>query len=182
MPVGPLAVHDEVSLELSRKAMETHRKLDAMLNEESAFGRRNTASAEIVPAMCAFKRRGRNWDKAGFYDYPENAPKILWPGLSRFLKQDVGVSLEDVQDRLLYRQAIETLRCLHEGVLRTEVEGNVGSVVAIGFPRHTGGALQFIRGIGLDVFKTRAGELEAKYGERFHVTGAELARLDGRAL
>jgi 3-hydroxyacyl-CoA dehydrogenase/enoyl-CoA hydratase/3-hydroxybutyryl-CoA epimerase len=81
---------------------------------------------------------------------------------------------------LLYRQAIETLRCLHEGVLRTEVEGNVGSVVAIGFPRHTGGALQFIRGIGLDVFRKRAAELEAKYGERFHVTGAELARLDGR--
>jgi 3-hydroxyacyl-CoA dehydrogenase/enoyl-CoA hydratase/3-hydroxybutyryl-CoA epimerase len=180
MPVGPLAVHDEVSLELSRKAMETHRKLDAMLNEESGFGRLNTASAEIVPAMCELKRRGRNWDKAGFYDYPEDAPKTLWPGLSRFVKQDVSVSLEDAQDRLLYRQAIETLRCLHEGVLRTEVEGNVGSVVAIGFPRHTGGALQFIRGIGLDVFRKRAAELEAKYGERFHVTGAELARLDGR--
>ena len=180
MPVGPLAVHDEVSLELSRKAMETHRKLDRMLNEESGFGRRNTASAEIVPAMCELGRRGRNWDKAGFYDYPEGAAKTLWPGLSRFAARDSKVSLADAQDRLLYRQAIETLRCLHEGVLRTEVEGNVGSVVAIGFPRHTGGALQFIRGVGLDAFKARAAELEARYGERFHVSDAEMARL-GRA-
>ena len=177
MPVGPLAVHDEVSLELSRKAMETHRKLDKMLNEDSGFGRRNTASAEIVPAMCALNRRGRNWDKAGFYDYPEGGQKALWPGLSRFAVRDAGVSLADAQDRLLYRQAIETLRCLHEGVLRTEVEGNVGSVVAIGFPRHTGGALQFIRGVGLEAFRKRAAELESKYGERFHVSDAEIARL-----
>jgi len=179
MPVGPLAVHDEVSLELSRKAMETHRKLDKILNEESGFGRRNTASAEIVPLMCELNRRGRNWDKAGFYDYPEGGQKVLWPGLSRFVKQDRHLLLEDAQDRLLYRQAIETLRCLHEGVLRTEVEGNVGSVVAIGFPRHTGGALQFIRGVGLGAFRKRAAELESKYGERFHVSDAEIARLGG---
>lgn len=80
-------------------------------------------------------------------------------------------------DRLLYRQSIETLRCLSEGVLNTEVEGNVGSIFAIGFPAHTGGALQYIEGIGLEAFQARANELAAKYGDRFSVTDAEIDSL-----
>ena len=181
MPVGPLAVHDEVSLELSRKAIATHVKLDEMLNVESGFGAMNTATAAIVPKMCELNRRGRNWDKAGFYDYPEDGPKTLWSGLSQFVVADRKVSLEDAMDRLFYRQAIETLRCLNEGVLRTEIEGNIGSVVAIGFPRHTGGALRFIHGVGIEAFKTRSDELAAAYGTRFAVTEAELLKLAGDA-
>ena len=72
-------------------------------------------------------------------------------------------------DRLLYRQACETLRCFDEGVLRTEVEANLGGIFAIGFPAHTGGALQFIRGIGVDAFEARANALAETYGERFRV-------------
>jgi 3-hydroxyacyl-CoA dehydrogenase / enoyl-CoA hydratase / 3-hydroxybutyryl-CoA epimerase len=178
MPVGPLAVHDEVSLELSRKAAATHEKLDAMLGVSDGFGRQNTASRTIVAEMCELGRRGRNWDQRGFYDYPADGPKRLWPGLSRFVKEDRKVSIEDVTDRLIYRQVIETLRCLTEGVLRTEVEGNVGSVVAIGFPRHTGGALQFIRGAGVAAFQARCDELAKAYGERFQVTSDQLAKLD----
>ncbi len=178
MPVGPLAVHDEVSLELSRKAVATHQRLDAMLGVADGFGRQNTASKAIVAEMCELGRRGRNWDKRGFYDYPGDGPKRLWPGLSRFVRQDRNVPIEDVQDRLIYRQAIETLRCFDEGVLRTEVEGNVGSVVAIGFPRHTGGALQFIRGVGFARFQARCDELARTYGERFQVTSGQIAKLD----
>jgi 3-hydroxyacyl-CoA dehydrogenase/enoyl-CoA hydratase/3-hydroxybutyryl-CoA epimerase len=177
MPVGPFAVQDEVSLELTRKALETHRKLDEMLGMEEGFGPQNTATKAIIPKMCALGRRGRNWDKAGFYDYPADEPKRLWPGLSQFIVRRREVSLEAVMDRLIYRQAIETLRCFNEGVLRTEVEGDIGSVMAIGFPRYTGGALRFIRGIGMAAFKARCDQLAKDFGERFCVTESELAKL-----
>lgn len=179
MPVGPLAVHDEVSMELTRKAFVTHQELDQRLGEDSAFGRHNTATRNIGTRMCAMGRRGRNWDGAGFYDYHADGSKSLWKELDQFMIEDRGVPLADAMDRLMYRQAIETLRCLDEGVLNTEVEGNVGSIFAIGFPAHTGGALQFIKGIGLEAFKARADELAARYGERFDVTHAQLARLHG---
>ena len=80
---------------------------------------------------------------------------------------DPNRPLQDAIDRILYRQAIETLRCLNENVLRTEVEANLGGIFAIGFPAHTGGAIQYIRGIGIDNFAARAAELAATYGERF---------------
>ena len=83
----------------------------------------------------------------------------------------------DAEDRLLYRQAIETLRCLDEGVLRSETEANLGSIFAIGFPAHTGGALQFIRGMGIAHFAARAGELVKHYGERFIIKESALEKL-----
>ncbi|HWS69293.1 MAG TPA: 3-hydroxyacyl-CoA dehydrogenase, partial [Steroidobacteraceae bacterium] len=80
-------------------------------------------------------------------------------------------------DRLLYRQAIETLRCLDEGVLRSETEANLGSIFAIGFPAHTGGVLQFVRGIGVARFAARAAELAQRYGERFVIKESALEKL-----
>ncbi len=177
MPVGPFDIQDQVSQELSRKVRQTHKELDARLGVTTDFGKYNTASAEIVDAMCEMGRRGRNWDKAGCYDYPENGPKSLWPGLSQFQKGNMEISGEDAIDRLLYRQAIEALRCYTEGVINTEVEGNIGSIFAIGFPAWTGGALQFCRFHGLDRFKARADVLADAYGERFTVTDAMMAKL-----
>ena len=176
MPVGPLAVHDEVSLELSRKAYATHLKLDERLGVDGGFGRHNTAGRAVVARMCELGRGGRHYG-GGFYDYPQDGPKRLWEGLAQFKQRDATVTLAEAVDRLLYRQAIETLRCLHEGVLRSEVEANLGSIFAIGFPAHTGGALQFIRGIGLERFAARAAELAAAYGERFAVDPAALDTL-----
>ncbi|MEM6662118.1 MAG: 3-hydroxyacyl-CoA dehydrogenase NAD-binding domain-containing protein [Pseudomonadota bacterium] len=177
MPVGPFDIQDQVSQELSRKVRETHKMLDERLGVESGFGKYNTASAEIVDQMCDMGRRGRNWDKAGCYDYPADGPKRLWDGLTQFQKGNKDIAVEDAVDRILYRQSIEALRCLDENVLRTEVEGNVGSIFAIGFPAHTGGALQFCHFTGLDKFKARADELAAEYGERFTVTDAMMAKL-----
>nr|WP_269456041.1 3-hydroxyacyl-CoA dehydrogenase NAD-binding domain-containing protein [Rhizobium quercicola] len=182
MPVGPFAVQDEISLSLSKMAMVTHKTLDGMLGVVSGFGRQNTATNRIVPAMCDLGRGGRARDKAGFYDYLEDGTKRLWPGLADFVIENRHVPDQDVSDRLIYRQALETLRCLDEGVLRTEVEGNIGSVIAIGFPRHTGGALQFIRSTGIDAFKTRCDQLSSAYGERFKVTAQQLEKLDGYRL
>jgi 3-hydroxyacyl-CoA dehydrogenase/enoyl-CoA hydratase/3-hydroxybutyryl-CoA epimerase len=189
MPVGPLAVHDEVSMELSRKALQTHRALDERLGVRSGFGAANTATQRIAPTMCELGRAGRHWGGAGFYDYPADGRKRLWPGLSQFRVRDAGVTVSEAVDRLLYRQAIETLRCLHEGVLRSEVEANLGSIMAIGFPALTGGALQFIRGIGLEAFARRAAELADRVaaaagdraGDRFRVDPAALEALRQRS-
>ncbi|MEO1575543.1 MAG: 3-hydroxyacyl-CoA dehydrogenase NAD-binding domain-containing protein, partial [Pseudomonadota bacterium] len=176
MPVGPLAVHDEVSMELTRKAYETHKELDKRLGEDSAFGKDNTASINIAHKMVDLGRRGRK-DGAGFYDYHADRTKTLWPGLDQFQLNDRNVSMDDAMDRLLYRQAIETLRCLDEGVLNTETEANIGSIFAIGFPPHTGGALQFVHGVGRDAFLKRAADLADRYGERFAVPEGGITKL-----
>ena len=181
MPVGPFDIQDQVSQELSRKVRQTHKMLDERLGVSSGFGKYNTASAEIVDQLCEMGRRGRNWDGAGCYDYPENGAKTLWPGLTQFQKGNMQIPIQDAVDRILYRQAIEALRCFEEGVINTEVEGNIGSIFAIGFPAWTGGALQFCRFDGTAAFKARADELAASYGERFTVTEAMLAKLAGEA-
>lgn len=75
--------------------------------------------------------------------------------------------MQEIQDRLLYRQAIETARCLAEGVLTSVHDANIGSIFGIGFPAWTGGAMQFIYGTGVETFLTRADELAANYGMGF---------------
>ncbi len=85
-----------------------------------------------------------------------------------FEKPGVQADIGELRDRFLYRQSIETARCLHEGVLTSTAEANIGSILGIGFPAWTGGALQFIQSEG-DRFFARAGELAAKHGERFAI-------------
>jgi 3-hydroxyacyl-CoA dehydrogenase/enoyl-CoA hydratase/3-hydroxybutyryl-CoA epimerase len=112
---------------------------------------------------------------AGFYEYPQDkgAKKFLWPQLKPlFEKPDVDWNITDLKDRLLYRQAIETARCLAEGVLTSVHEANIGSIFGIGFPAWTGGALQLIYGMGLAAFAQRADALEAKFGAGFELTDA----------
>ena len=87
-------------------------------------------------------------------------------------KPTTAWNIQDVKDRLLYRQAIETARCLQEGVLTTVHDANIGSIFGIGFPVYTGGALQFIYGMGVDTFVKRSAELAAKFGEGFVVSDA----------
>ncbi|PHP67720.1 3-hydroxyacyl-CoA dehydrogenase [Zhengella mangrovi] len=176
MPVGPLAVHDEVSLVLSQKVRKTHAALDARLGVDSGFGAHNTASVAVTEAMIEQGRGGRHYG-GGFYDYASDGSKTLWPGLAQFARGNGVVPVKDAIDRILYRQAIETLRCLHEGVLNTEVEANLGGIFAIGFPAHTGGAIEFIRRTGIDRFAARARELADLYGDRFAVDPAALKSL-----
>ncbi len=171
MPVGPLQVFDEVSLILGQKVRKTHAALDERLGVVSGFGAHNTATVEVTEPMIAEGRGGRQYG-GGFYDYDSAGGRQLWGGLDRFAKGNADVPLQDAIDRLLYRQAIETLRCLGEGVLNTEVEANLGGIFAIGFPPHTGGAIQFIRGEGIDAFAARARALADAYGERFEVPDA----------
>ena len=118
-------------------------------------------------ALCAIDRWGQK-KGAGFYDYPANGKKHLWPELKqRFEKADAQISAEDVRDRILFVQAIETVRCVEEGVLTSTADANIGSIFGIGFAAWSGGALQFINHYGLKDFVARAQYLAEQYGERF---------------
>lgn len=176
MPVGPLAVHDEVSMVLTSRVRETHLALDARLGVTNGFPAEDISSQAVAGRMVEMGRGGRAYG-GGFYEYHPDGSKALWTGLEQFRERSLGISMADAIDRLLYRQAIETLRCYTEGVLNTEIEGNIGSILAIGFPAHTGGALQFIRGIGVNSFRARADRLARDYGDRFLVSDAMASRL-----
>ncbi|GLQ32430.1 3-hydroxyacyl-CoA dehydrogenase NAD-binding domain-containing protein [Litoribrevibacter albus] len=169
MPVGPLTVTDEVTLTLMQ-----HIRNQAKADMEAGVGD-DIISLEhpgfyVVDQMVnEFDRKGRA-SGAGFYDYPEKGNKHLWPGLKEHFYKDQGdadISNQDIQDRLLYIQAIETLRCLDENVLTNIADGNIGSIFGLGFSPAMGGALQFINHVGTRKFTERARELTKRFGERF---------------
>jgi 3-hydroxyacyl-CoA dehydrogenase/enoyl-CoA hydratase/3-hydroxybutyryl-CoA epimerase len=121
----------------------------------------------IVRMVKDLKRPGRAAG-AGFYEYPKDGRKFLWPGLAKvFGKPGAAYDMEELKERILYRQSIETARCLQEGVLTTVHDANIGSIFGIGFPAWTGGALQYINHVGAATFVKRADELAKKYGARF---------------
>lgn len=163
MPVGPLTVLDEVSLELMRKVNETQKEMGVFA---TVFD--NSHSDEVGNILIKeHNRPGRHYG-GGFYDYPEGGEKTIWPGLYElFYKADVSLPIDDIKERMLFRQVIEAVKCLQEGVLRSVADGNVGSILGIGAPMWTGGFLQFINGYGLERFIARAEELAQVYGDRF---------------
>jgi 3-hydroxyacyl-CoA dehydrogenase/enoyl-CoA hydratase/3-hydroxybutyryl-CoA epimerase len=170
MPVGPLAVHDEVSLSLSLKVRD-QTLADLAGRPESAATAKELESDpafRIIEELVHDLGRPGRAGGAGFYEYPDGAPKFLWPGLAeRYTKPDSGVSEQDVRDRLLFIQSLETVRCLEEGVLTSNRDANLGSILGIGFAPWTGGAIQFVNSYGVDEFVARADYLADTYGERF---------------
>ncbi len=164
MPVGPLAIADEVSMKLAQMV----RKQATMdLAAEGKTFKPHPAHALVDRMVDEFKRPGRAGG-AGFYDYPADGEKCLWPELKRlFEKPGIAWDMQELKDRILYIQAIETARCLEEGVLRNVADANIGSIFGIGFPAWAGGALQFINAVGLETFAARADALAAKFGERY---------------
>ena len=175
MPAGPLAVIDETSMSLSVAVMEQTR---ADLAAEGKPYPEQPGEAMLVRMVKEFKRPGRAGG-GGFYDYPAaddktgksggsgSSRKQLWPGLKQFWKPGVAYDTTEIKRRFLYRQAIETARCLEEGVLTTFHDANIGSIFGIGFPAWTGGALQYINSEGAANFVKNADALAAKYGARF---------------
>jgi len=164
MPVGPLAVSDEVSLSLMSHIRQQAAK---DLQAEGKAVPTHPATAVIDLLVNEYKRVGKAAG-GGFYEYPNGGQKYLWPELkSRFERPDQRISPQDVRDRLLFIQAIETVRCVEEGVLMSTADANVGSIFGIGFAAWSGGALQFINQYGLNDFIARARYLAEQYGERF---------------
>ncbi|TAF80184.1 MAG: 3-hydroxyacyl-CoA dehydrogenase, partial [Curvibacter sp.] len=166
MPVGPLAVLDETALTLSLHVMDQTKK------DFEAEGKTYIATPGelVVEKMVKQHNRPGRAGGAGFYEYPteKGAKKFLWPELKGlFEKPDVAWNITDLKDRLLYRQAVETARCLAEGVLTSVHDANIGSIFGIGFPAWTGGAMQFIYGMGIDTFEARAAALATQFGGGF---------------
>jgi 3-hydroxyacyl-CoA dehydrogenase/enoyl-CoA hydratase/3-hydroxybutyryl-CoA epimerase len=116
-----------------------------------------------------FERPGK-LEGAGFYEYADGKRVRLWPGLREaFGGGNLDVPFEDLKERMLFIEALETVKCLDEGVIETVADANIGSIMGIGYPGWTGGVLQYVNGYagGPPGFVARARELAARYGDRF---------------
>ena len=163
MPAPPLDVQDEVSQQLAREVAATQRAL-GVLNSKSD----TSVYTELCELLVTQYGRGGRYHGGGYYEYPANGEKYLWPKLFELFHQgDVSVPDQDIKDRLLFRQVIESIKCLQEGVLRSVADGNVGSLLAIGAPTWTGGLLQVVNTYGLKRFAQRSADLATRYGPRF---------------
>jgi len=162
MPVGPLAVGDEVALDLSYKVgMATRKALGDKYVESPADG-------FVEKMVVELERFGRK-NKKGNYVYPDDgSKKYLWPGLQdHFPLSDEQPSLEEVQSRFMIRQAVEAARCFEEGVLIDASSGDIGAIFGWGFAPFTGGPFSFIDTYGVAAFVAEADRLAQAYGPRF---------------
>jgi 3-hydroxyacyl-CoA dehydrogenase/enoyl-CoA hydratase/3-hydroxybutyryl-CoA epimerase len=178
-PVGTLQLSDELNMELMLKIAKATR--DAAERDGVAYDEH--PGTEVIRTMVELGRPSR-LKGAGFYDYDESGKRLaLWSGLGEtFPVAEEQVPFEDVKDRLLFVEALETAKCFEEGVITSAAAANIGSIMGIGFPPMTGGAAQFMTGyeapagsaregeIGLAAFVARADELTEKYGDRFRPT------------
>ncbi|OAN56480.1 3-hydroxyacyl-CoA dehydrogenase [Sphingobium sp. TCM1] len=159
-PVGPLALLDEVTLDLPIKIVD-----QAIAQEGTSF-----VPPAGMPAMYRMRDAGRTSRKAGgaFYDYPEGGTKHLWPGLAElFPPKAEQPDLAELKQRLLYAQAMETIRCLEEGVLETPEDADLGAAFGWGFPMWTGGTISYVDTIGIARFVAESDRMAQLYGPRF---------------
>ena len=165
MPVGPLAVTDEVTLELAYKI---GKETAAALGQ----GYPADASQEVIRQMVEeLDRKGKRFGK-GFYDYPADSKKHLWSGLEEhFPARETQPGIEELQKRLLNIQALETARCVEEGVVTHAEDGDIGSIFGWGFPAYTGGTLSYIDTMGVQKFVAECDRMAESYGDRFKVSG-----------
>ncbi len=165
-PAPPLAMLDEVSLTLTQHIRAASK--DAV--ERAGGTWTETPGAATIDRMVEeFGRKGKAAG-AGFYEYPADGKKHLWPGLrEHFTAASADVPLVDVQERYLFAMALETAKCFEEGVIESAAAANIGSIMGIGFPPLHGGTVQYMQGYagGLAGFVARARELAAAYGDRF---------------
>ncbi|MEL6253073.1 MAG: 3-hydroxyacyl-CoA dehydrogenase NAD-binding domain-containing protein [Bacteroidota bacterium] len=162
MPVGPLAVTDEVSLTLGLHVMES----DPRLSENEDLKRNYKLTKMMVEE---FGRKGKK-EGAGFYEYPEGGKKFLWPELSKIFKSNIDtLDKETIGKRILHRQALESYRCYDEGVLTSTKDGDIGSVLGWGFPIYTGGAISYIDYVGVQQFVADCDDFTQRFGARWTV-------------
>jgi 3-hydroxyacyl-CoA dehydrogenase/enoyl-CoA hydratase/3-hydroxybutyryl-CoA epimerase len=163
MPVGPLALNDEVAVDLAWKILQA---TEADLGPQHVEPRQKA----LLEQMVAKKERYGRKNRKGFYDYPDNGPKRLWPGLADLQAKKLApdsIDVDELKQRLLGIQALETARCFEEHVLTDVREADVGSILGFGFAPYSGGTLSYIDMMGAKAFVEQCRKLEAKYGERF---------------
>ncbi len=164
MPRGPLEMHDDVALDLSLK-VRTQAQKD--LGETFVPNASDKIIAKMVTELGRYGRKNGR----GFYDYPADGAKRLWPGLADLApvsQDDANPALvAEIRQRLLYRQAVEAARCMEEGVVTSAREADVGAILGWGFAPWTGGPLSMIDGIGVAAFVAECDALTRKFGPRF---------------
>jgi len=161
----------QLSDELNMKLMQKIRNAAKNASETEGGSWTGHPAEKVIDQMVADGRPGR-LEGAGFYEYEDGKRTRLWRGLREQyppVSDPSALSLKDLEERMLVIEAIETVKCLDEGVIETVADANIGSIMGIGFPGWTGGALQYINGYdgGLTGFVARARELAQQYGERF---------------
>lgn len=163
MPVGPLALADEVSIDLCYKINKQTEADTGKKNEAAAVGVINKFIEDL-------QRPGKKANK-GFYEYPENGKKFLWPELHNIYKPlATQPDVAEVKKRLLYIQALEAVKCLEENIVTKPADADIGSILGWGFAPYTGGAISFIDFVGIKQFVAECNTLAKKYGKRFKPT------------
>src|SRR5262249_23545969 len=164
-PAPPLQLMDELTLTLPRKIRE---ETKAAVLAAGGQWVEHGSEAVLDRMVDEFGRTGRSGG-AGFYEYADGKRAGLWPGLAEtFAEPGAEIPFQDMQERMLFAEALETVKCFDEGVLRSVPDANIGSILGIGFPAWTGGVVQYITGYegGLAGFVARARELADRYGGR----------------
>jgi len=163
MPVGPLALNDEVAVDLAWKILQA---TEADEGADAVEPRQKALLQEMVEKRGRFGRKNGK----GFYDYPANGPKRLWPGLADLQPEKLDPDKLDVgelKQRLLAIQALETARCVEEGVLTDMREADLGSILGFGFAPFTGGTISYIDGMGVKAFVALCRDFAKRHGARF---------------
>ena len=166
MPVGPLALMDEVSLSLLEKVRSQTQK---DLGKE----RPKAPGDSVFELMLKMNRKGKVYG-AGFYEYPEKGKKYLWTKLKKHFPEKKPLSQNEMIERMMFVQALETVRCLEENVVTSVADANIGSLFGWGFAPFKGGTLQYINDYGIKSFVEKAFELEKQYGVRFNQQKTEV--------
>lgn len=158
-PIGPLAILDEITISLAYHIREQVR--DPLSSKSEPWDK-------VMEIMISDLNRTGKSKNGGFYEYPKDAKKYLWPQLKNYFtisKEELDE--QEIIDRFYFSQVIETIRCFEERIITSVSDANIGSMLGWGFPRQKGGTLQFVNDYGLLLFQKRAQELMNKYGSRF---------------
>jgi 3-hydroxyacyl-CoA dehydrogenase/enoyl-CoA hydratase/3-hydroxybutyryl-CoA epimerase len=177
-PAPVLQLTDELNMELMVRIRNTAREaaIAAGLTPQShpAF--------DVVDRMIEAGRPGR-LRGAGFYAYEDGKRVGLWPGLTEMfppVDDPSTLPLRDLEERMMFVEALESVRCMDEGVIESVADANIGSIMGIGYPGWSGGVLQFINGYndGLTGFVARCRELTGTYGARFEPPASLIERAE----
>jgi 3-hydroxyacyl-CoA dehydrogenase / enoyl-CoA hydratase / 3-hydroxybutyryl-CoA epimerase len=163
MPVGPLALNDEVGLDLALNIIEVAKR---DLGKDGV----DPAQEILLRTMVAGHGRSGRKNGKGFYDYPAQGPKSLWPGLETFQPSKLDpdrIDIRELKQRFLVIQAVEAARVMQEGVVTDPREADVGSIIGFGFAPFTGGTLSYIDAMGAANFVALCEKLRQQYGKRF---------------
>jgi 3-hydroxyacyl-CoA dehydrogenase/enoyl-CoA hydratase/3-hydroxybutyryl-CoA epimerase len=162
MPRGPLEISDDVALDLAFKISEATRK---------ETGQPARPVDELLRKLVVdLGRLGRKNGK-GFYDYPADGKKLIWPGLKDLATPKILEAapplIAELKTRLLYRQALEAARCVEESVVTDPRDGDVGAILGWGFAPYTGGPLSLIDTVGAKAFVATCDAFAKRLGERW---------------